>query len=327
MNKRIGSVIGWLLLIAAAVMLFSALYPDSAERKQEQTGKTIQLILRTNEGEYWQNMAKGAQAAVKEFGITLHISAASDQGDVDGQLQKAMQSLEAQPDAIVLGANDDAAFEPFLKAAADRHIPVIAIDSILTSGKTASYIGMDNYLAGREAVREMAEQLGGEGNVTIIAYTMGGINGKLREQGIRDAIAEYPGLRLVDRQQCSDEFGDCQQTVSGILDTQKVNGILSLNTEASIGAALELKRRKFGEQVKLVGFDSSPELLELLQENQLQTLIVQNPFSMGYLGIKYALEAAGGKTVPSRVEMNMKLIDQENMFWMENQKLLFPVVQ
>ncbi|MGM0882373.1 MAG: substrate-binding domain-containing protein [Bacillota bacterium] len=274
-----------------------------------------------------EERSDGAQAAVEEFGITLHISAASDQGDVDGQLQKAMQSLEAQPDAIVLGANDDASFEPFLKAAAERHIPVIAIDSILSSGETATYIGMDNYLAGKEAVREMEEQLEGEGDIAIIAGTMGGINGKLREQGIRDAIAEYPGLRLVDRQPCSEEFGACQQTVSGILDKQAVNGILSLNTETSIGAALELKRRKSGEQVKLVGFDSSPELLELLQENQLQTLIVQNPFSMGYLGIKYALDAADGHTVPPRVEMNMKLIDKENMFWMENQKLLFPVVQ
>src|SRR5688572_28858299 len=114
MNIRKRSMIGWLLLVAAAVMLISALYPDSAERKPEPTGKTIQLILRTSEGDYWKNVAMGAEAAVKEFGITLHISAASDQGDVDGQLQKAMQSLEAQPDSIVLGANDDAAFEPFL---------------------------------------------------------------------------------------------------------------------------------------------------------------------------------------------------------------------
>ncbi|MGM0882372.1 MAG: hypothetical protein ACQEXQ_15185 [Bacillota bacterium] len=59
MNIRKRSVVGWLLLVAAAVMLFSALYPDSAERKPEQTEKTIQLILRTSEGDYWKNVAMG----------------------------------------------------------------------------------------------------------------------------------------------------------------------------------------------------------------------------------------------------------------------------
>lgn len=324
-NKR--SVVSGLLLVAAAYLLYSALYPGVEEPKREQTEKTIQLILRTSKGDYWQNVTMGAQAAVKEFGINLHVSAPIDEGDVDGQLQTAMKSLEAQPDAIVLGANADAAFEPFLKEAAKRHIPVIAIDSILTSGKTASYIGIDNYLAGKNAVRELADQLKGEGNVAIVAYSKGGINGDLREQGIRDAVAEYRGVRLVDSQICSDEYGACQQAVSDILDSQKVDGILSLNTETSIGAALELKRRQAGAKIKLIGFDSSPELLELLQENQLQTLIVQNPFSMGYLSVTHALEAAKGRHIPPRVEMNMELITKENMYWLKNQKLLFPVVQ
>ena len=327
MFKNKGSIVSWLLLIIAAFLLYSALYPGNKEPKQEQTGETIQLILRTSKGDYWQNVTMGAQTAVKEFGINLHISAGADEGDVQGQLQTAMQSLEAQPGAIVLGANADAAFEPFLKEAAKRHIPVIAIDSILTSGKTASYVGMDNYLAGKEALREMAGHLGGEGDIAIVAFNKGGINGALRERGIRDAAAEYKGVHLVDRQTCSEEYGVCQQTVSGILDKQKVDGILSLNTETSIGVALELKRRQAGDKIKLVGFDSSPELLELLQENQLQTLIVQNPFSMGYLSVKHAIEAAQGRTIPSRVEMSVELITKENMFWLKNQKLLFPVVQ
>ncbi|MGO4180530.1 substrate-binding domain-containing protein [Paenibacillus sp. MCAF9] len=322
-----GWVISLLLFIIAALLLYSALYPGPEVPKQEQTGKTIQLILRTSKGDYWKNVTMGAQAAVKEFGITLHVSAGADEGDIKGQLQSAMQSLETRPDAIVLGANDDSAFQPFLEEAAKRNIPVIAMDSLLTSGKTASYVGMDNYLAGKEALREIARQLGGNGDVAIVTYSKGGINGIQRERGIRDAVNEYEGLHLVGSQLCSEAYQECEQTVSSILDKQKVDGILTLNTETSIGAAHELKRRQAGNKIKLVGFDSSPELLELLQENQLQTLIVQNPFSMGYLSVKHALAAANGQAVPEKVEMSMELITEENMFWLKNQKLLFPVVQ
>lgn len=117
-----GRVISLLLFIIAVLLLYSALYPGPEVPKEEQTGKTIQLILRTSKGDYWKNVTMGAQAAVKEFGITLHVSAGADEGDIKGQLQSAMQSLETRPDAIVLGANDDAAFQPFLVEAAKRNI-------------------------------------------------------------------------------------------------------------------------------------------------------------------------------------------------------------
>jgi ABC-type sugar transport system, periplasmic component len=321
-------IISVLLAVTALVLLLSAFNPGFLERKQKSSDITIQVILRSHEGDYWQNVALGAQAAVKEFGITMYITASYEEEDVEGQLQAAMQSLLTQPDAIVLGASDDEAFAPFLKAAEDRHIPVIAIDSVLTSGKTKSYIGMDNYAAGEDALDELAGQLGGQGEIAIVTHTAGGINGKLREQGFVDAAAKHPGIQIADRIVCSGvDREQCSGEVGKVLHKQQLDGIIALNTESSIGAALELKKEQAGERVKLIGFDSSPELLEMLQENQLQKLIVQNPFSMGYLGIKYAMEAALGHKIPARVEIKSKLIDKRNMFWKDNQKLLFPVVQ
>ncbi|MCM3630173.1 substrate-binding domain-containing protein [Paenibacillus glycanilyticus] len=327
MNRIQRIIIGALLAVTALVLLLSAFNPRFLERKQKPSDITIQVILRSNESEYWQNVALGAQAAVKEFGITMYITAAYEEDDAEGQMQAAMKSLLTKPDAIVLGASDDEAFAPFLKAAADQHIPVIAIDSVLTSGKTKSYIGMDNYAAGQEALDELAKQLKGQGDIAIVAHAEGGINGKLREQGIVDAMVNHPGINLVDRVFCSGDRDQCSEAVGQALHKQPLDGIISLNTKSSLGAAVELKKKHAGERVKLIGFDSSPELLEMLQENQLQKLIVQNPFSMGYLGIKYAVDAALGHKVPPRVEMRSMLIDKQNMFWKDNQKLLFPVVQ
>lgn len=327
MNQRQRVIISILIVVTAVILLVSAFNPGFLQRKSKTSDMTIQVILRSNEGDYWQNVAMGAQAAVKEFGITMYVTASYDQGDIEGQLQAAMQSLKTKPDAIVLAASDDEAFGPFLKAAADRHIPVIAIDSLLTSGKTKSYIGMDNYTAGKEALDEMANQLEGRGNIAIVTHTAAGINGGLREKGIRDAAANHPDIHLVDRVICSGDHDSCSASVSKELHEQKLDGIVAINIVSSIGAAMELKKEQAGEKIKLIGFDSSPELLEMMQDNQLQKLIVQNPFGMGYLGIKYAMEAALGQKVPSRVEIERKLIDKKNMFWKDNQKLLFPVVQ
>lgn len=327
MNRRQRMIVGILLAVAALVLLVSAFNPGILERKQKPSDITIQVILRSSDGGYWQNVMLGAQAAVKEFGITMYTTASNDETDADGQLRAAMQALATKPDAIVLAASDDKLFAPFLKEAAERHIPVIAIDSVLTSGKTRSYIGMDNYGAGEQALRELADQLERQGRIAIVAHAAGGINGRLRAQGILDSAAKYPSIHIVDQVTCSGDRDHCSRVVAKELRKQQLDGIIALNTEASIGAATELRNEQAGNKVKLIGFDSSPELLELLQENQLQKLIVQNPFSMGYLGMKYAMEAALGHKVPSRVEIQSKLIDRKNMFWKDNQKLLFPVVQ
>ena len=53
-------------------------------------------------------------------------------------------------------------------------------------------------------------------------------------------------------------------------------------------------------------------------------MVVQNPFNMGYLGVKYALDVLNGDKVPKSVDTGSTVIDRENMYLPENQKLVFP---
>ncbi|MBB6636805.1 substrate-binding domain-containing protein [Cohnella thailandensis] len=325
MNRSYGNAVRLALAAAAAVLLYLALFGEAPVRQTKQEEIRVQMIVRSSQSDYWHTVSLGAEAAAREFGISLNQVAPSSEGDAGGQLRQAEEALLSKPDAIVLAANEDAAFGPFLTDAEKKRIPVIAIDSLLTSGKTETYIGIDNELAGREAVRQLNALLGEKGNIGLLAYANGGINGKLREAGARKAAQQAAGLKLVDFRTCGE--GDCEQAAGELLDENRLDGLVALNATASEGAARELKRRGIAGGVKLVGFDSSPELLELLQEGYIQKLVVQNPFSMGYLGVKQAIEAASGRRLPERTEMDTAIIDKDNLFWMKNQKLLFPVVQ
>jgi ribose transport system substrate-binding protein len=106
-----------------------------------------------------------------------------------------------------------------------------------------------------------------------------------------------------------------------------VKGIIALDAGTSIGVAEEIEKMGLQEKIKIVAIDSPPEVLEYLQEGVISATIIQKPFSMGYLGVKYALDASEDKPVPERVDTGTKVIDRENMFWSENQKLLFPFVK
>ncbi|RUS46262.1 substrate-binding domain-containing protein [Cohnella sp. AR92] len=325
MNNKVGTAIRLGLAAAAFVLIYLALSeePPVPQAKPSETG--VQMIVRTVHGDYWKNVSLGAEAAVREFGISLNQVATDSEGDVARQVLQAMTALESNPDAVVLAANDDEAFKPFLDEAERRGIPVIAIDSRLTSGKTETYIGIDNEAAGREAVRQLNVLLGERGRIGLLAYSEGGINGRLREDGVRFAAKQAAGLQLIAARSCGE--GDCETVAGQMLEEYDLDGIVALNTNATVGAADELKRRGLRNRVKLVGFDSSPELLELLQEGYIQKLIVQNPFNMGYLGLQQATFAAEGRRLPERTEMEVAIIDKDNLFWLKNQKLLFPVVQ
>jgi ribose transport system substrate-binding protein len=59
----------------------------------------------------------------------------------------------------------------------------------------------------------------------------------------------------------------------------------------------------------------------------IQATVVQKPFNMGYLGVKYAVRAMEGKPVPKMIDTGSTAIDMTNLYTPENQKLLFPFVK
>lgn len=68
--------------------------------------KHLEVVLRSQNGDYWKTVKMGAEVAAKEFDVTLDFRAPDDEGDVKGQIALMEQSVKSGPDAIVLAAND-----------------------------------------------------------------------------------------------------------------------------------------------------------------------------------------------------------------------------
>jgi ribose transport system substrate-binding protein len=73
-----------------------------------------------------------------------------------------------------------------------------------------------------------------------------------------------------------------------------------------------------------VGFDSSPQLVEALKSGVVDSLIVQDPFQMGYKSMIAAVTKLKGGT-PERIEnIAPTLVTHENMDRPEIQKKINP---
>jgi len=325
-NLKEWSIVFVCVLICGA-LIYSAFHPSEPDHVAVDHQKNIAVLLRSSTDDYWNYVRKGADNAALEYDVTLQLHFPEHDGDVEGQIRIANTILASNPDAIIIAANSDKEFAEVLEEANRRRIPVIAVDSKLTSGVTTTYIGSDNEAYGQEAMKEMAKLLNYEGNLLVVDYMHAGINGEAREKGVYEELKNYNEIEVVSTAVCSKDVDECKQIVIKNLKERKVDGILALMTTSSISSALALKELNASSDIKMVGFDSSIQLLELLQEGQMESLFVQNAFSLGYLSVQYAVQAANGQNISTSYLRDMTIVNKDNMFWLKNQKLLYPVVQ
>ncbi|WP_337034355.1 substrate-binding domain-containing protein [Paenibacillus illinoisensis] len=247
------------------------------------------------------------------------------------QIRAVTQALQQGASALLVDPLSEKVLGDIIQKAqtmnkSNSSIPVIVLNNEFPVEGITSVISMDNVEAGQQAGEAMAELLGGRGSVALLGPDP--VNPGLihREQGVMEALVQYPGIRVEPKSVCSTREV-CWQAAKQLLDEQQVDGFIALQEPASLGAADELHRRKLEHQINIVGFGSEQQQLEQLQEGVFQHLIVQNGFSAGYLGLNQAVARLNNQQVQARVMLETKLVSTDNMFWMDNQKLLFPFVQ
>jgi ribose transport system substrate-binding protein len=103
-----------------------------------------------------------------------------------------------------------------------------------------------------------------------------------------------------------------------------VDAIVAMNEVAAEGVAQAIDEMNLEGKVKIIAFDSTLQAIDYMEKGIIQAIIIQNPLSIGYLGVKNAVDAMNGKKIESRIYINSTAIDKGNMYLPENQKLLFP---
>lgn len=103
-----------------------------------------------------------------------------------------------------------------------------------------------------------------------------------------------------------------------------INILVGLNEYSAIGAGKAVRDLGLSDSILMVGFDSSIEEVQMLEEGVFNAIIVQKPFNMGYLGVENTVLLLRGEILPEMVDSGSELITKENMYTDENQKFLFP---
>jgi ribose transport system substrate-binding protein len=75
-------------------------------------------------------------------------------------------------------------------------------------------------------------------------------------------------------------------------------------------------------KVTLVGFDATADLVQNVREGVIDSLVLQNPFKMGYEGVKTVVDKINGKQPERRIDTGVALLTKDNVDTPEIQKLI-----
>jgi ribose transport system substrate-binding protein len=305
------------------LLLLSLLALNGCQRSKQ---RTIAVVPKGQGHIFWQSVHAGAKAAAEKFGVTILWNGPASEIEISKQINILEDFINRRVDGIVVAPSDEKALVPVIESATRRGIPVTIFDSGAQTEAYVSFVSTDNYLGGAKAADRMAEVLNKKGNVAIIGVMPGSASTTQRENGFKERIAkEYPDLKIVAFQYgMSDRAKSLAVTEDILTANPNLNGIFGANESSSIGAAQGVKGRGLTGKVKVIGFDSSPSLTSDLQDGVIDSLIVQNPFAMGFDGVKTICEKLDGKNPERRIDTGVTVVTKSSLSDPKIQQLIKP---
>jgi ribose transport system substrate-binding protein len=286
--------------------------------------RVIAVIPKGNADLFWQSVHAGAVKGGRETGVDVVWNGPASEADYTVQLQIVDAMINRHVDAIALAPTDRQALVKVVERAADRNVPVVIFDSAIDTQRFVSQVATDNYKAGQMAAERMGKILDGRGKVVIVAVKPGAASTEAREKGFEDTIHQkFPGIQILDKRFGMAVVATAMTVAENMLTAHPdLDGIFASNESSAIGTAQALRSRP--GKIKLVGFDWSPTLLDDLNSGIVDSLVIQDPFKMGYQAVMAAVKHLQGEAVTKIVDLEPRLIDRQNLSSPDVQAQLHP---
>jgi ribose transport system substrate-binding protein len=302
------------LVAAAGIAGLAFAIPVMAQTKQ-----AVTIIVKDVTLPYWKTVLAGARTAGQDLGVDVVELGARSESDAKGQIDLLKTAIAARPSAIVIAPAQGAALAGPIDEAAKK-VKIIAIGSAADNKATTSLMATDNVNVGRLAAEALAKAItktygDTEGNIVIMTSMLGMAALEQRVKGFKEVLAaKYRALDIV-----ADKVADGEpSTALGIMrdliaNTPDLRGVFVADPVIAQAVGQAVAESKSGDKINAVGVGSDQKLVELLQSDIIAGLVVEDPFRMGYEGIKTALAASKGEQVAATIDIGATLVTTANI--------------
>jgi ribose transport system substrate-binding protein len=293
-----------------------------------QSGRYIAVICKGSQHEFWKTVEQGAMDAGEELGVHVTFEAPEDESQIDEQITMMEKAIKNKADAIVLAPLDTEKLNDIVDEAEEAGIPVLTLDSDVTTDSRVATIGTDNRSAGAIAARNAYELMEGSGRFAVISFVKGAQTAIERYEGFMDEMDDIAG-KSVDMVGISYCDGDSEKAKEQTLDYLEkypdLKCIYATNEGAAVGVCEAVQEMGRQNVVSVIGFDSSDEEVSYMNGKILDGMMVQNPYNMGYLGVRNLNKTLDGETIDSKIDTGVTYVDLDNLEDEDTQWLLYPL--
>jgi ribose transport system substrate-binding protein len=278
----------------SATVTSSGTTGDAASKTTTSKRRIVFLI--NTDDPFWDACRQGLKEGEKAFKLNekgLSAEMEVPDGTLKGQIDKLRQ-LASQKDVAGVALSAISADNPSIAAELEslnkRGVKVITVDGDVLRSKYRDrrkyYIGTDNDIAGEFLGKAAAALLAAKGKteggyVQFAGYTDND-NARSRMDGFKKGVGE--AFKELDRMSDETDRTRAQENVRNAMSNHKQSlvglvGIWAYNAPA-IATVVESAGVK--KDVTVVTFDAQEQAIKEMEKGNIDAMMVQNPFDMGY---------------------------------------------
>lgn len=237
---------------------------------------------------YWQEAQAGFRDSAHSLGVKAEFSGPETYSPQE-ELTAFQQAVSKHPSGILVSPARPDIFKSAIDDAIKSGIPVICVDSDAPESQRLLFIGTDNFQAGIESGKRMAELLHGQGSIVLISIP-GQFNLDERVRGVTEALKKFPDMKIIKTLDDKGDSRSANDQMGALLESKdqkvKIDGILCVEASGGTGAAETLHRLNLDGKISIVAMDDSPNTLDWISRGVISATIAQKPYTMSFYGLK-----------------------------------------
>jgi ribose transport system substrate-binding protein len=166
-----------------------------------------------------------------------------------------------------------------------------------------AHTSFDGVESGYDQAMALCKALGGKGEIAAIEGVPSTPPAYQRIRGLKKALAECPGLKLVDTQVADWQETKAQDVTRAWLAHygSELKGIFASNDAMARGAVAALKEKGLNGKILVTGSDGSNIGLEMVKSGDMLVTIWNDPVLQGAVSMSLAYAAAIGDVDPEKL--------------------------
>ncbi|AYN93490.1 sugar ABC transporter substrate-binding protein [Pseudomonas sp. LTJR-52] len=264
---------------------------------------------------YIAYLVQAMQARAKEIpgGASLQLEDAG--GDVVRQLGQVENFISQKVDAIIVNPADTAATRKITERVTQAGIPLVYLNSrpeVDSFPAGVVFVGTDERRIGQMQMEYLAEKMGGKGNLAIILGRLAHDDTRKRTTGVKDVLAKYPDIKVVEEQSANWERDKGMDLMSNwLLSGKAIDAVAANNDEMGIGAAMAL-RQAGRKDIMVGGVDGTADGLAAIKRGLLSVTVYRDTVGIGAGSVDAAVRLVNKENLQGDIWVPVQLVTPEN---------------